>query len=77
MPMFEKQFYEIIIAENFPVNTPLPVVINAYSAYGSPVVYSITGGDLDQQFGTNFTTGEDSDVTKLGEGPPSHHTQQP
>lgn len=58
MPVFEKQFYKIVIPENFAINTPLPSMMKVYSPFGNPLIYSITNGDLYQQFSVNFTTGK-------------------
>lgn len=58
VPLFEKQFYKALVSENLAINTPLPVVINAHSTYGHLLIYSITDGDVNQQFSVNFTTGE-------------------
>lgn len=57
VPVFEKQFYGLKIPENMEPNTPLPVTITASSIYGSPLIYSIIGGDLYEEFSVNFTTG--------------------
>nr|XP_033799788.1 protocadherin Fat 1 isoform X2 [Geotrypetes seraphini] len=56
MPVFEKPFYSIEIAENIQLHSPV-VHVQANSPEGLRVVYIIKDGDPFNQFAINFNTG--------------------
>ncbi|XP_068134762.1 protocadherin Fat 1 isoform X2 [Hyperolius riggenbachi] len=56
MPVFERPFYSVVIAENAQLHSPV-VHIQANSPEGLRVIYSITDGDPFSQFNINFNTG--------------------
>ncbi|GAB1601746.1 protocadherin Fat 1 isoform X5 [Argonauta hians] len=54
-PLFEKQFYNISVAENIELHSPI-LSLQAVSPNGQKLVYSITGGDVFHEFTVDFNT---------------------
>lgn len=55
-PLFEKQFYNVSIPENIELHTPI-LSLQAVSPNGQKLVYSITNGDIYNEFTVDFNTG--------------------
>lgn len=60
-PLFEKQFYNVTIPENIELHTPI-LSLQALSPNGQKLVYSITNGDIFNEFTVDFNT----DMNVLG-----------
>ena len=58
-PLFEKQFYNVTIPENIELHTPI-LSLQALSPNGQKLVYSITNGDIYNEFTVDFNTGKNS-----------------
>lgn len=57
MPVFEKQFYRVTIQEDLEIHMPVPLSISAESAYGQPLIYSITSEKSNSPFSIDVRTG--------------------
>ncbi|XP_063233580.1 fat-like cadherin-related tumor suppressor homolog [Bacillus rossius redtenbacheri] len=60
-PVFERREYAASVPESAEPGSPLPVSLRADAAPGRRLVYSIVGGDEDEQFGLDFSTAPNSD----------------
>lgn len=57
MPVFSKQFYSDMVAENIELHSPLSVAIQAESPLGRKLIYSIVKGNEMEEFTVDFNTG--------------------
>ena len=57
MPIFDRQFYNVSIAESADPHTPV-ISILAESSQGRKLIYSISSGNEDEEFGIDFNTGK-------------------
>ncbi|XP_055629291.1 fat-like cadherin-related tumor suppressor homolog isoform X3 [Toxorhynchites rutilus septentrionalis] len=57
MPVFSKQFYSDMVAENIELHSPLSVAIQAESPLGRKLIYSIVKGNEMEKFAVDFNTG--------------------
>ena len=55
-PVFTQASYAVTIAESTPLHTAVAYV-EAHSTDGSKLIYSISGGNLYDEFGVDFSTG--------------------
>ncbi|XP_055629292.1 fat-like cadherin-related tumor suppressor homolog isoform X4 [Toxorhynchites rutilus septentrionalis] len=60
MPVFSKQFYSDMVAENIELHSPLSVAIQAESPLGRKLIYSIVKGNEMEKFAVDFNTAPDS-----------------
>ncbi|XP_035790783.1 fat-like cadherin-related tumor suppressor homolog isoform X2 [Anopheles albimanus] len=60
MPVFSKQFYSDMVAENIELHSPLSVAIQAESPLGRKLIYSIVKGNEMEEFTVDFNTAPDS-----------------
>nr|XP_018896045.1 PREDICTED: fat-like cadherin-related tumor suppressor homolog isoform X2 [Bemisia tabaci] len=60
LPVFDKQFYAVSVPEDIDIHTPLSISINAESALNRKLIYSISGGNINEQFAIDFNTAPDS-----------------
>ncbi|XP_052890694.1 fat-like cadherin-related tumor suppressor homolog [Anopheles moucheti] len=60
MPVFSKQFYSDMVAENIELHSPLSVAIQAESPLGRKLIYSIVKGNDMEEFAVDFNTAPDS-----------------
>ncbi|KAG5872822.1 hypothetical protein JTB14_018053 [Gonioctena quinquepunctata] len=65
MPVFEKQFYTVIVPENVALHSPLAVSIEAVSPFSRKLIYSIVKGDDLEKFSIEFNTGVISVIDDL------------
>uniref|UniRef100_A0A182FUB6 Cadherin domain-containing protein n=1 Tax=Anopheles albimanus TaxID=7167 RepID=A0A182FUB6_ANOAL len=56
MPVFSKQFYSDMVAENIELHSPLSVAIQAESPLGRKLIYSIVKGNEMEEFTVDFNT---------------------
>lgn len=57
MPIFDKQFYSISVAEDIEIHSHLSVTIKAESPLTRKLIYSISAGNTMEQFSVDFNTG--------------------
>lgn len=57
MPVFKKQFYSELIAENVELHSPLSTPIEAESPLSRKLIYSIVKGNEMEEFALDFNTG--------------------
>ena len=55
-PVFDKPFYSISVPENIQTHTAI-ISIEAHSPHGRKLIYSITKGDIYDEFAVDFNTG--------------------
>lgn len=58
MPVFDKQFYSLIVKENIEVFSPLGEPLLASSPLGRKLIYSIVQGNEKEKFTLDFNTGK-------------------
>lgn len=55
-PVFDEPYYEVMIQENVHPHTPI-LTIEARSPTNEKLIYSISQGDIYNEFGVDFSTG--------------------
>lgn len=58
MPVFDKQFYSVVVKENIETLTPLGLPLQASSPLGRKLIYSIVSGNEEEKFILDFNTGK-------------------
>jgi len=58
MPVFDQQFYTVVVPENIQMNSPLALSISARSTLGRKLIYSIVKGNDFEEFAVDFNTGK-------------------
>lgn len=58
MPVFDKQFYSVSVPENIEIHSHLSVSIKAESSLTRKLIYSISNGNIMEQFAIDFNTGK-------------------
>lgn len=58
MPVFDKQFYTVVVPENIELHSPLSISIQAVSPLERKLIYSIIKGNDFEEFALDFNTGK-------------------
>lgn len=57
MPVFDKQFYSVIVPENIETMTSLGISLHASSPMKRKLIYTIVDGNENEKFSLDFNTG--------------------
>lgn len=57
MPVFDKHYYTVSVAEDIELHSPLAVAITAQSPLNRKLIYSLVSGNEFEEFALDFNTG--------------------